>query len=852
MNAPLTRQRLLLAALGLALCLWLPRAAALDQFVTADEHAWLARSGNFYYALARGDWANTFQRHHPGVTVTWAGLMGFLIRYPQYAWDAPGQFGWLTEEIEPFLRSQGHDPLELLAAGRSVVVAIITATLLGVFWLAARRFGLWPAVLGVGLIAFDPFHIAHSRLLHLDGLVSSLMLLAVLAWLDYLVTRQRSTLIIAGVATGLAWLTRSPAFFLGPLLVALTGLALVWLPAQGTPRPWAAWLRGGLIWGGIAAGVFVLLWPAMWVDPLGSLRQVLDAAEEYAAEGHLKPIFFNGAIYAGDPGFAFYPITYLWRSTPITWIGLALAAGAFALRRAPLESRPRRFVAVSLLVYALSYMLFMNLGAKKFDRYLLPSYLPLDLLAGLGWGAALLWARQVAIRRGTLRYLPPAAAAIVAAQAALALSTFPYYLTYYNPLMGGSGRAPQVMMIGWGEGADVAGRYLDAKPDAAALTVASGYTNGPFSYFFRGRTLPITFWHKADYAVLFAQDWQRQLPSRKSVAYFQHLTPEQVITLDGLDYAHIYNLGSAPLPDYVTGWRMADDGAPDGGAPDHEVIRLVTFQLPAAPVQPGETVRTVFYLVNQGPIATNLNVLVRVVGHDGAEIARAEGWPWGAATSGWQQGVVWPDGHDLAIPADTPPGYYRVELGFYDPETQAMLPAFQLAGGAELGDLVTVDTIQVGDLPDPPQPLTPPALMGGQIALLGAGWQNGDGPAWGSHAPTLSPGDTLRVELTWQAQTWPATDYTAFVHLVGPDGSLAAQMDKPPLGGFLPTSTWMPGQRVVDNFVLALPAGVVPGDYRLLTGFYDPASGARLAVTQGDQPVGDAFELATVPVQAAP
>ena len=109
--AALRSHKLLLAMLLMALLIWLPRGLALDRFVTADEHAWLARSGNFYRALALGDFASTFQRHHPGVTTTWAGLAGFVTTYPAYAREAPAYFGWLTEEIEPFLRSQGHDPV---------------------------------------------------------------------------------------------------------------------------------------------------------------------------------------------------------------------------------------------------------------------------------------------------------------------------------------------------------------------------------------------------------------------------------------------------------------------------------------------------------------------------------------------------------------------------------------------------------------------------------------------------------------------------------------------------------------------------------------------------------------------
>ena len=112
----------------------------------------------------------------------------------------------------------------------------------------------------------------------------------------------------------------------------------------------------------------------------------------------------------------------------------------------------RRVVVFGLLLYALGFMLFMNLGAKKFDRYLLPAHLPLEFIAGAGWVMALNLAQRQATQ-ATVRLWPLAAAAVVImAQALFALPTFPYYLTYYNPLLGGAARAPEVMMIGWGEG----------------------------------------------------------------------------------------------------------------------------------------------------------------------------------------------------------------------------------------------------------------------------------------------------------------------------------------------------------------------------------------------------------------
>ncbi len=179
------------------------------------------------------------------------------------------------------------------------------------------------------------------------------------------------------------------------------------------------------LWALLAVFTFVLLWPAMWVDPLGSLRQVIDAAGEYAVEGHLKPTFYAGEVYAGDPGFSFYPVTYLWRTTPVVLLGLALALVAYAARRPPFDRPGPRFAATALALYAVGFLLFMNLGAKKFDRYLLPSYLPLALIAGGGIVALGAWLSER--RRATLlRWAQPALLALLLiVQAALALTAFP-------------------------------------------------------------------------------------------------------------------------------------------------------------------------------------------------------------------------------------------------------------------------------------------------------------------------------------------------------------------------------------------------------------------------------------------
>ena len=539
--------------------IWLPRGLALDRFATPDEAAWVGRSAAFYHALAQRNFPGTYQHGHPGVTLSWAGALAYRWRYPAIAWEADERVLKNWKNVEPFLRERGIPPVEILATSRFFMVAGIAAALGVAFLHALRLVGFWPALLGFTLIAFDPFLVGLARLLHLDGLVSALMLLSLLAYLNFLDRGRRLLdLLVAGVAAGLSWLTRSPALFLGLFFGFLTLLDL-----------FARWRAGGLaglrsiwrsawpvlLWTGIAVFTFVLLWPAMWLDPVGVLGRVFAQAFSYAAEGHDSEIFFNGSVLTGDPGWLFYPITYLWRATPAVLAGLALALVAFIFRLPPFEKQEHRRVVAVLASFAVFFGLAISLGAKKFDRYLLPSYAPLDLLAGMGWLAPVKWSWGRS-RRWWLRLGASAAVVLaVGSQMFLSIQTHPYYLSYYNPLMGGSKKAPEVMMIGWGEGLDQAARYLDAIPGAAGLRVMSHYPDGSFSYFFRGITVDLlNSWEGiyseqlagVDYVVLYIHQWQRRRPDPALLEYFAAQQPEYVARINGLDYASVYKLPHAP------------------------------------------------------------------------------------------------------------------------------------------------------------------------------------------------------------------------------------------------------------------------------------------------------------------
>jgi hypothetical protein len=90
----------------------------------------------------------------------------------------------------------------------------------------------------------------------------------------------------------------------------------------------------------------------------------------------------------------------------------------------------------------------------------------------------------------------------------------------------------------------------------------------------------------------------------------------------------------------------------------------------------------------------------------------------------------------------------------------------------------------------------------------------------------------VRVRLNWQSLAPFDRGQTVFVQVLAPGPRLVAQQDAPPLGGKLPTTFWLPGDGIADEYVVPLPADLPPGEYDVAVGMYDPASGTRLGVDQ--------------------
>jgi hypothetical protein len=513
-----------LLALTLALSLWL-RLADLDVYLTADEGSWKERSSAFRQALRSGDYALTYQSEHPGVITMWVGAAAEAIAERVAANEGEAAAG-----DEP----PGVPALTVWA--RRIIALLTTLGIALLYALLRPVLGRPTTLVAAALVALDPFYLAHSRVHHLDALLTTLIMLSAAALLAYRHRSRPVFLIASGVLGGLAMVAKLPGLFLGPwIATALLALALERKRAGGR-RHWAVcWASTVAIWGLAAAAAIVLAWPAVWAAPREAATQLLAGAAEEAGQAHASGAFFWHAVH-GDPGAGYYPVVWAFRTTP--WVVAGLAGLALGRRRS--ESG---WALAALAALALIIGLGVTLSPKKFDRYILPACPLIDIIAAAGLVAA--W-RRLAVPRLTSpswrRGLGVAATlALLGTQWALIWPARPYYTSYYNPLLGGGRTAPHILQTGWGEGMEQAAAYLNALPGAEDQLIGAQWPNliSPFARGQVARVNKLSPW-EPDYVVLASSQVQRGIDAETVAYYYGHEQPVYTAFSNAVPYAWVY------------------------------------------------------------------------------------------------------------------------------------------------------------------------------------------------------------------------------------------------------------------------------------------------------------------------
>jgi hypothetical protein len=266
--------------------------------------------------------------------------------------------------------------------------------------------------------------------------------------------------------------------------------------------------------------------------------------------------------------------------------------------------------------------------------------------------------------------------------------TRPYFMAYYDPLLGGARTARDLIVVGWGEGMDVVARHLDALPNADSLTVATFY-NSVFAAQFRGTIMsPNTYQPvSADYALLYVNVSQRSLADRLRAA-IRDRDPYMSVRINGLEF--------------VTAYRIEDDSV--GSAVPAEfghAVRLTRYRLENPGAQPGTAVvARLRWKVLEPWVSADAQTYLDLVRSDGWVAYRVA-----APLSGDRPQRQWRTGEETVltysyvVPSDLPSGRYRLLAGVRGRLAGAPLqvtgpPALSAPTPPGYGDSVVLATFQ--------------------------------------------------------------------------------------------------------------------------------------------------------------
>jgi hypothetical protein len=187
-------------------------------------------------------------------------------------------------------------------------------------------------------------------------------------------------------------------------------------------------------------------------------------------------------------------------------------------------------------------------------------------------------------------------------------------------------------------------------------------------------------------------------------------------------------------------------------------------------------------------------------------------WP----TRKWPAGAVAWGYYTLQVPPAIAPGSYAIVLALLDP-----------AAGRRCGQPVVLEHVTVSESmcsfglpPEAVGAVHTNAIFGNNLRLLGYRAQR--------------DGHDLNLVLYWRAERRMEIDYKVFIHVFDLSTRVpVAQDDAMPRQWTYPTTFWGPGE-VVDDAIRISLADVPPGTYGLAAGVYDPLTGERLSVIDGD------------------
>ncbi len=254
----------------------------------------------------------------------------------------------------------------------------------------------------------------------------------------------------------------------------------------------------------------------------------------------------------------------------------------------------------------------------------------------------------------------------------------------------------------------------------------------------------------------------------------------------------------------------------------------------------GESVYLALYWQAQRDLDEDYNVVIGLRGGKG------DVWPLWAdrpvhgtyPTTNWTADEVIKDRYGLTIGQDVPAGDYELELILLNRVTYEPLVASNGLPTISLGHLRVEAWEHQFAVPAIQHPLE--VNLGNEVELLG----------YDLDRASAKPGESLHLTLYWRALGPVDASYTVFTHLLDSESRVWGQKDSIPQAGTYPTTLWVEGEVVTDEYEIVVKPDAPPGQYVIEVGMYLPQLGQRLPVLDELGEVqGDRILLAVIEIQ---
>ena len=323
---------------------------------------------------------------------------------------------------------------------RLVSVFFSSLAVVLVFLIGARYISLFVGITAGIILAMMPHFLGYSQLVTHESLITFFFTASVFSYLLYFEKKTTPLLIISGILTGLTLELKQSNVL---LFVLLFGLFFLW--KYFNPKNKAVNLRHIFLISLIGVATYIILWPM----PIFHLDHFIAFTYDmWFKNGGKVPTLLFG-LHLGAP-FFFYIVAFL-VTTPLITLILSL----FGLKTA---WRKRTWICLALtLWFLIPFLMSFFSHRQMMVRYIIEFYAPLSLLAAIG----LEFLVNKFSSKQPLKYF--AGALLTGYMFITLLQISPYYLDYYNELVGGTNTVykHKLFFIGeWGQGLRNPGIYV--------------------------------------------------------------------------------------------------------------------------------------------------------------------------------------------------------------------------------------------------------------------------------------------------------------------------------------------------------------------------------------------------------